>query len=396
MDNKFDDFSAQIDDFGLSQDEVIEKKKEGNFLPWHKPRKQWVRDRQWWGQIEKHFISQGDALIGTDVIKYFGLPGDDLLDVRFFQQKLSNLDKEIFVLGLLNSQDGWSAAQKQLSKTLDLSGIHRDSAIERLDFDHLDKAPSIAYDKLKRFGPFHIVNLDFCDNLISPSLGLRRLNAIKNLMNYQFQTTPNRWLLFLTTRSSKSSSCMDSFEPLAECIDRNLEDGNFFSEFMKHFSEILPHGTKSLDRASLDGENYIGMYVVGIFKWLIECAIQKGFKLKLDSIVRYDIEGEEEDNDMVSMCLVFNRVLQLPAGGYGDELPLEPEMAKRGLNKIKAVKSLDHIMVSDVDVYVECVKKKIELLRGAGRSVDQYIEEMCAADLDLMGLKVTELYERIS
>ena len=50
------------------------------FKPWHKPRKQYIRLRQWcaivrW-LIRKVGMQQGDSL------RYLGLPGEDLLDIR--------------------------------------------------------------------------------------------------------------------------------------------------------------------------------------------------------------------------------------------------------------------------------------------------------------------------
>ena len=57
------------------------------FLPWHRPRKQFVRDRQWCGEIGKLLE---DSPREGGVLRYLGLPGADLLDLRCFRPHASS------------------------------------------------------------------------------------------------------------------------------------------------------------------------------------------------------------------------------------------------------------------------------------------------------------------
>ncbi|EIU7140314.1 PP_RS20740 family protein [Pseudomonas aeruginosa] len=397
MKNGFDEFDLDLEDFGLSQEEIPadvvapeETVADNGFLPWHKPRKQWVRDKQWWSQISSHILPH---LTGIDTVRYFGLPGDDILDVRYLQQKLSDAGKSVFMLGLLSSPKSWESAQKQLSKALDSAGIHRDSAIEQLNFDHLDDARSLVYRKMERVGYFDVVNLDFCDNVIAPQLKSRRLTAIKNLLGYQFQVVPRRWLLFLTTRSSKNSSCLETFEMLAECLEQNLEVEDFWEEFQVRF-ESAPLSDRALDREALEGQHFINAYTVGIFKYLVREAVENGYKIKMDSVVRYSIEGEDAGPDMISMCLVFTKVIKAP--GVVSEPPLsEPVAALRGLKKLSEMRSVDEIIIEDSEKYAACVKQKMGLLERSGRNVDNYIESVCASDIAAMHITVEDLKSMI-
>jgi len=400
MKNQFDEFGLDLEDFGLSQEELPENVRapvegeapdENLFLPWHKPRKQWVRDKQWWNQISSHILPH---LTGVDTVRYFGLPGDDILDVRYLQQKLSGAGKSVFMLGLLSSQKSWESAQKQLSKALDSAGIHKDSAIEQLNFDHLNDSRSLVYQKMERVGHFDVVNLDFCDNVIAPQLKSRRLSAIKNLLGYQFQVVPRRWLLFLTTRSSKSSSCLETFELLAECLDQNLGVEDFWTEYQARFG-AAPLRDRTIDREALDGQHFIDAYTVGIFKIIVNEAVEKRYKIKLDSVVRYGIEGEAAGPDMISMCLVFTKVISRP--GEVVQAPLsEPDYALKGLRKLSEMRSVDEIIVEDVDKYAQCVKQKMGLLEQSGRNVDSYIRSVCAADIAAMRITDEDLKDRIA
>lgn len=400
MINDFDEFGLDIEDFGLSQEELRDDAQvsgegatpvEEIFLPWHKPRKQWVRDKQWWQQISSHILPH---LTGIDTVRYFGLPGDDILDVRYLQQKLSNEGKSVFMLGLLSSQKSWESAQKQLSKALDSAGIHRDSAIEQLNFDHLDDPRSLVYRRMEKVGHFDVVNLDFCDNVIAPQLKSRRLSAIKNLLGYQFQVVPRRWLLFLTTRSSKSSSCLETFELLAACLDQNLGVEGFWTEYQARFGTVPVKG-RTIDRDALDGQHFINAYTIGIFKIIVKEAVDKRYKIKLDSVVRYNIEGEAAGPDMISMCLVFTKVISRP--GEGDQAVLsEPDYAQKGLRKLSEMRSVDEIIIEDVNKYAQCVKQKMGLLEQSGRNVDTYIPNVCALDIAAMHITVEDLKDRIA
>lgn len=396
MNNNFDNFNIDLEDFGMSQEESqarqisTEPPTTENFLPWHKPRKQWVRDKQWWGQINSHILPH---LRGTDTIRYFGLPGDDILDIRYLQQKLSKHGKSVFMLGLLSSAKGWESAQKQLSKALDSAGIHKDSSIEQLNFDQLDNVRSLAYQKMEKVGYFDVVNLDFCDNIIAPQLKARRLTAIKNLLAYQFQVVPRRWLMFLTTRSSKGSSCLETFELLAQRLEQNLAIDSFWQEFQERF-DSTPLLDRNLNRDALEGQHFIDTYTIGIFKYLVKEALDSGYKIKLDSIVRYNIEGEAAGPDMISMCLVFTKIITRP--GVENPAPAdEPTTALRGLKKLSEIRSLDEIIIEDPQKYAACVKQKMTLLSQSGRNVDDYISNVCTPDVTAMRITAEDLQNRI-
>src|SRR5436309_470968 len=54
------------------------------FQPWHRPRKQLVREEVWGSEIS-WLIAQNRT--GDEGLKYLGLPGADLLDLRYIYQE---------------------------------------------------------------------------------------------------------------------------------------------------------------------------------------------------------------------------------------------------------------------------------------------------------------------
>src|SRR5690242_12105971 len=56
----------------------LERPPRAKFLPWHRPRKHYVRNAQWANAIREVMRDRD----GSERLKYVGLPGVDLLDLR--------------------------------------------------------------------------------------------------------------------------------------------------------------------------------------------------------------------------------------------------------------------------------------------------------------------------
>ena len=104
-----------------------------SFLPWHKPRKQYVRHHQWRAEID---LMLNDAPRADNTLKYLGLPGPDLLDLRHLHAEICEpRDLGFRFLGFNNAAKPSSAAQTELNISLDevnrLSRIDPQSEIVR-------------------------------------------------------------------------------------------------------------------------------------------------------------------------------------------------------------------------------------------------------------------------
>ena len=86
-----------------------------------------------------------------NIIKYFGLPGEELLDINYFSKKLSakSSDKTILVHGFIDSANGKNQAEARLSELLDRENISKESKVERFNFHALADKKSLAINKIK-------------------------------------------------------------------------------------------------------------------------------------------------------------------------------------------------------------------------------------------------------
>lgn len=401
-------FDLESDDFGTTEERLVSGETavivEKKYAPWHKPRKQWVREKQWWAAIKNHILDHHLTSSVPQTLRYFGLPGEELLDVRHLHKRLGIHGGAISVFGLNNVPDSWKLAQEQLSRMLDTQNFCKTSCVERYGFNDLQSTNATLFGKIKRSGPFDVVNLDFCDSVISPCIENTRLLALKNIVDYQLQFHASPWLLFITTRSSRASSSEEAFRCLHGLINKNLSEQDFLCEFENTFNDLVGNcnvnGKKMLlDPAQLNGDAYSKMLVVGLLKWIFQFLAPKCCSAKLTSIVCYDIEGDKSSSDMVSLCIRFKKEIS-PTSDNSGLTPIqttssnlnfsEPVLAARALNKVASMQSVDDILSRDIDLYREMTKQKMELLEEAGKSADDYLEEVCAVDLRRFGLNSDE------
>ena len=128
------------------------------FLPWHRPRKQFVRVKQWCEQIKKLL---DEIQIEGGALRYFGLPGIDLLDLRCFHHTICvprNL--KLCFLGFNSGSDPASSEQAELNISLDeiskLGSIDPRSMVIPDDFRRLASDQSIAWQRTLALGPFDV------------------------------------------------------------------------------------------------------------------------------------------------------------------------------------------------------------------------------------------------
>ena len=129
------------------------------FLPWHRPRKQYVRQHQWCTQI-KRLIQEHPLSDGT--LKYLGLPGVDLLDIRHFHEDICKPDNVRFrFLGFNTNALSGSDAQIELNVSLDeirkLSLVDEQSNVIGDSFALLANSKSIACQRAQELGPFDVI-----------------------------------------------------------------------------------------------------------------------------------------------------------------------------------------------------------------------------------------------
>src|ERR1700685_1322360 len=90
------------------------------FFAWHRPRKQFVRDEQWCVQITKLLDDSTEMNLDVGTLKYCGLPGSDLLDLRCFHESICvPRSMQLRFLGFNSAAGPKSEEQVELNISLD-------------------------------------------------------------------------------------------------------------------------------------------------------------------------------------------------------------------------------------------------------------------------------------
>lgn len=263
-----------------SSDQVIASiKRKTDFKPWHHPVKQIVRERQWAALAKKLIQDRSET---QTKLRYFTLPGPDLLDVRVLAEACHSLNVKIEYFGFDVGADAtrhdapgsygvptWINAESALRQ----SGQITDDALILPDrLEDLAMEDSQASSMLRQKQTFDVVNIDACDHLAYLPKGRSHntFDALNSILKHQMRST-SAWLLFITTRVdpellgspgicfqtaiNQNLSLTGEFsQKLADCIGANV--GRIASELVKTWS------THSM--------NFLKLYTVGLGKYLLQ------------------------------------------------------------------------------------------------------------------------------
>ena len=397
----FETFEVEEEDFGESPEvssDAIE------YLPWHKPRKQWVRQHQWWKYIERLLRSRSSK---SDRLRYLSLPGKDLLDFHFIREKLAESTQvSLEAVGIIRASSEWETAQINLSRANDLKGMHPDSNVIHQDIDAFGIDNSLLHQKIRGMEPFDVINLDYCDGLC-PKNAKSRFDSIVDLVGHQLDLKRDNWLLLITARTGESSLHEEVLDKLYNLLESNISNEDFALEFMEYYSDVSAKrvGQKiEVQRGNLNKDIFSELVVIGFLKWLLPEAIKQGYTLKLNSSARYEV-AETDGSDMFSLSVLFKKNRPTPQSqrpvlapvSEGDirDTATEPSHAKPLIYKVKSSIQIDDSVRFCPDSYRKLVLDTLDLLEAAGVNTDGYIDQMCSEDLGFLDLDVNEFKESV-
>ncbi len=373
-----EDLAAEI--FGTRTYEAVKPQKK-NFLPWHKPRKQFIRHHQWCKQIEALL---GDMHPENNTLKYLGLPGDDLLDLRYLHTQVckpKNLGLRF--LGFNRSAAPENSMQTDLNISLDevrkLSGIDHLSEIIRDDFCLVADESSKAWNKTKTLGPYDVINLDLCDGFGAHKPGTldnTHYNAMNRLLSLQAKNK-SPWLLFLTTRTGKQDIHADLLQKFIDMYVQNLANCAPFKQASTVELEIADED--ALGAAAQTPEGHLSVFLIGICKWLLGLAVgqQPPSKVEVKSVIGYRVDAGAAHDDLISLALRFEPTFT----PIGDPLglanmpvlaPSECDMSTKALKRLRKRKCADEILADDAGLLGEMVASTMTLLALARYDTDAY------------------------
>ena len=365
-------------DEGLMDDEILPitayeapSRKEKLFSPWHSPRKQFVRHYQWHKQIE---TLVNDAQWEQQTLRYLGLPGTDLLDIRYFHNTLCE-PKNLMLrfLGFNTAAHPQNESQTELNISLDevrkLPRIDPRSDVIADAFCLLADDSSLAWNRARDIGPFDVINIDLCDGFAKHQPGSRdnnNYNAVHKLMALQSRNK-QPWLLFLTTRTGQQDIHEDLLTMLINKYSRNLAECISFTK--KSTIDFGIRNVAELRQAVQKPDGHFLVFLVGLCKWMIGIGVeqQPPFKVSVNSMLGYNIAPDTTHNDMVSIAFRFDPTFAVGtdpmriAGGE-DARPNECQLATRTLGRVKNKKCVDTILRGDAAVMTSMVEETEELL----------------------------------
>ncbi len=350
------------------------------FLPWHKPRKQFIRHEQWAHHIGKMI----DEINDGSPITYFGLPGVDLLDLRYFGSAVcAPRSLKLRFLGFNDAADPLSGDQAELNISLDeLSKsdlIDPKSMIIPDDFRQLVNEESIAWQKTFEFSPYDVVNLDLCDGFGAKAAGGLNetyYNAVSKLLAVQARKkTP--WLMLLTTRVGKEHIHADTLNRLSALYANNLDKCPGFKEASAKWFKI--NSGQSLHNAKLRNFGLQKVFLVGICKWFLQFAVGQNppSKMEVKAIHGYRVVKDSEMEDMVSIAIRFDPLhgpIEDPIKLAGAEPAKidECDLATAALKRVSNLLDVDEYLSSASDVRDEMVEAMCVLLDAARYDADEY------------------------
>lgn len=325
-----------------------------DFLPWHRPRKQYVRHHQWCHEIIQ--MIAGTPPVGG-VLKYLGLPGVDLLDLRHFHTAVCEAKNvELRFLGFNSNAQPTSTAHTELNVSLDevrrLSRVDPMSDVIGDNFARVANQDSIAFRKARELGPYDVINLDLCDGFGAQAPGTldnSYYEAVRSLLALQSRQM-NPWLLLLTTRADKANINMAVLQALLGKYVANLTQCVPFREASRdHFSIET---AEALAAAVETPAGLLPVFLTGLCKWFLALALehQPPTSVELRSVFGYRVDKGAEHEDLISLALKFTPTfvpaddplgLAIQPVAAPNECTLSTRALKRVAKRIDADKKLE-------------------------------------------------------
>lgn len=346
-----------------------------DFEPWHHPVKQVVRERQWASLTRR--LLQGRPAGSLPVLRYFTLPGRDLLDVHVLSEACEPYGVKIQYFGFnsnLGSAREPDATWVTTEAALRQSGRITDDAIVLSDrLEDIALESSQAAEALKGRPPFDVINIDACDHLAYSPPGRERsiFDALNALLRHQMRASAP-WLLFITTRVSPDLIALPGLL-FQDAISKNLMvQGSGFGAALAACLDADAHRLAA-EMPSIwrcNDHRFLKLYSVGLGKFLLQFFNGQPnlpANVELASLYTYRVYGEEPD----MLALAFRitpdtvRVYAPNIGGAAVVPDLEPDRAIKVANQAVKLQDLDSALAAEKDVLGAAVDGTRKLLQQA-------------------------------
>ena len=348
---------------------------EREFKPWHRPRKQFVRREQWVEQVRRLYADRPVE----DPVRYLGLPGTDLLDLRYlYEQVCRPVARPLIFLGFNSDAQPRSPARRELDISLyevrRLPNVQKQSVVIHDDFRSISDQSSIAWKRAKTLGPFDVVNIDLCDGLASdpPTIHQSIYRALSQVTALQgLSKTP--WLLLITTRIGPNMFDPDAEAAILQRFHNNIGTCDGFAEECEQY---LGFDAANIDSSACGDEDYLKLMIVALGKWLAELIqASRTSRVVLASTLGYRIVDSAPCEDLVSIALRCDPIVARSEDPLSPSPPSpfdECATAKGIVRRTARRKDVDSLLHAAPDMRETLVVEMEELLTAARYGTSLY------------------------
>lgn len=349
--------------------------------PWHRPRKQYVRENQWILNAKRLLERLGAGQAGgTKEIRYLTLPGIDYLDVRLLAAACREAKCELISTSFLAAQEGnpVRARAQFREESLKQAGHLSDSSITLSSrLEEVASTASQAYRSLKKRAPFDIVNIDACGSIALPDAvkSGRLLDALHRVVELQFNTRTSNWLLYLTTDARPETLSPELSAAFRDAIVENATHGEDFRRGAHRLFEISETDALADLLSSVVGhpDRFLRFFSLGLAKWLLKNSKSQNWEVKTLNNFYYSTSSVGDPRPtMASLAFEFIKRPVTLHDHFGvansTAAPTEPSdnYSLRALIKAEEMEDLDIKMRDNPAYRQELALRTKELLTEAG------------------------------
>ncbi len=353
------------------------------FEAWHLPRKQFVRIKQWVDLIERN---KRKILADREQINYLSLPGDDLLDLRVIYDKFCVKNNVMFQFLGFNKYP--REAKHPRTNDINLSLVEvkekklivQKSKVINNDINQIGNARSSAYMAAKEYGPYDVINLDFCDSIFSKQSTSMDTHRLLYEIVYLQSVRRNPWLMFVTSRVGKKHIDQETLDKLMVCFQDNLKHPEFLDVAnnkmgVKGFSDVV-NSIKNHD-------SHVNITLISLLKWLLSSCLQLNPKVKIElsSTLTYVVDTNDEGVDIVSFALLFTPVesrasdkFSMVPDAHYSKLESEPSIASEFIDRVLNKKNCDTLLKENSELWSDMLSQTESLLSNARYDLSKYRE----------------------
>ena len=354
--------------------------------PWHRSRKQFIRERQW-VHFARRLVRQEKGAPGlrgfsggTPEVQYLTLPGLDYLDVRLLGDMCRAEDCCLTSTGFYAGEDQNPFVARALvrQESLIRAGyITRNSMTLRSRFEEIANVRGEVSRELLRRGPFHIVNVDTCGSIIGRrgTSANSVIAAIQRLIEFQLTHKAGRWLLFLSADVTYESMNPTAVARFCDAIIENAcTDNSFADEVLSMFGQPSVDVERVLANiARSDGHRFLQLFSLGFAKWIIHLVQQANWTINTHSAYCY-LTAPNGNRIPTMVCLSFEFIPpRLPlldrfqvADVQPTNVPQVDGRALRAIEKVSELHNLDGRLDRCAGLRNQLVDRTRSLLKEAG------------------------------